>query len=73
MDTTPSDPGDEGRPPATVTGAGALLVRVGRLVLREWAPGTARRNAWEAMRADAQRARDRAEAATALAALPPPP
>lgn len=57
-------------PAPFATGAGSLLARVGRLVLREWAPGTARRNAWEAMCEDALRARDRAEAARALAALP---
>jgi len=51
------------------TGAGSLLARVGRLVLREWAPGTARRNAWEAMCQDAQRAHERAEADRAMAAL----
>jgi hypothetical protein len=58
-------------PAPLVTGAGALLGRVGRLVLREWAPGTARRNAWEAMCVDAQRARERVEADRALADLPP--
>ncbi len=58
-------------PAPLVIGAGALLARVGRLVLRDWAPGTARRNAWEAMCVDAVRARERAEAASALAALPP--
>jgi uncharacterized membrane protein YccC len=53
------------------TGAGSLLARVGRLVLRDWAPGTARRNAWQAMCADAERAHDRAEAERAIATLPP--
>jgi hypothetical protein len=53
--------------PASMGGMNELLGMLSRLVLREWAPGTARRNAWEAMCADAERARDRAEAASALA------
>jgi hypothetical protein len=75
MNTAPPGAASSAGEQPSVTGVGALLVRVGRLLLREWAPGTARRNAWEAMCADAQRARERAEAASALAALPstPPP
>jgi hypothetical protein len=59
-------------PAPLVLGAGTVLSRVSRIVLREFAPGTARRNAWQAMCVDAQRARERAEAAHALATLPPP-